>query len=151
MTLLDLRSRYFEILAKVLSFRAALRQQALLWSLMVKRLSMMTSMDRTDFSGLSLVLTNFNSMHYNDVIMGTIESQITSFAIVYSTVYSDADQRKHQSSASLLFCAGNSPHKWLVTRKMFPFDDVIMVGWRNDPVRCEVFDNVNHERAYKET
>ena len=71
-------------------------------------------------------------MHYNDVIMGTIASQITSLTIVYSTVYSDADQRKHQSSASLAFVRGihrgpvNSPHKWPVTRKMFPFDDVIM-------------------------
>ena len=39
--------------------------------------------------------------HYDDVIMGTIASQITSLTIVYSTVYSGADQRKHQSSASL--------------------------------------------------
>ena len=44
--------------------------------------------------------------HYNDVIMSTIASQITSFAIVYSTVYSGADQRKHQSSASLAFVRG---------------------------------------------
>ena len=64
--------------------------------------------------------------------MGTMTSQITSFTIVYSTVYSDADQRKHQSSASLAFARGihrgpvNSPHKCPVTRKMFPFDDVIM-------------------------
>ena len=71
--------------------------------------------------------------HYGDVIMGEIASQITSLAIVYSTVYSDADQRKHQSSASLAFVRGihrgpvNSPHKWpVITRKMFPFDDVIM-------------------------
>ena len=42
-------------------------------------------------------------MHYNDVIMGSIASQITSLAIVYSVVYSGADQRKHQSSASLAF------------------------------------------------
>ena len=33
--------------------------------------------------------------------MGAIASQITSFTTVYSIVYSDADQRKHQSSASL--------------------------------------------------
>ena len=44
--------------------------------------------------------------HYGDVIMGTITSQITSLTIVYSTVYSDADQRKHQSSASLAFVRG---------------------------------------------
>ena len=73
--------------------------------------------------------------HYNDVIMSTIASQMTSLTIVYSTVYSDADQRKHQSSASLAFVRGihrgpvNSPHKWPVTRKMFPFDDVIMNVW----------------------
>ena len=60
-------------------------------------------------------------------------SQITSLTIVYSTVYSGADQRKHQSPASLAFVPVihrwpvNSPHKWPVTRKMFPFDDVIML------------------------
>ena len=70
--------------------------------------------------------------HYDDVIMCAMASQITNFTIVYSTVYSDADQRKHQSSASLAFVRGihrgpvNSPHKWPVTRKMFPFYDVIM-------------------------
>ena len=70
--------------------------------------------------------------HYGAVIMGAIASQITSLTIVYSTVYSDADQRKHQNSASLAFVWGihrgpvNSPHKWPVTRKMLPFDDVIM-------------------------
>ena len=52
---------------------------------------------------------------------------------VYSTVYSGMDERKHQSSASLAFVQGihwwpvNSPHKWPVKRKMFPFDDVIMI------------------------
>ena len=70
--------------------------------------------------------------HYNDVIMSAVASQITSLTIVYSTVYSGVDQRKHQSSASLAFVRGNhrrpvnSPHKWPVTRKMFPSDDVIM-------------------------
>ena len=59
-------------------------------------------------------------------------SQITSLTIVFSTVYSDADQRKHQSSSSLAYVRGihpelvNSPHKWPVTQKMFPFHDVIM-------------------------
>ena len=43
------------------------------------------------------------SVHYSDVIMGTIASQITSLTIVYSTIYSDADQRRHLS------CAENSP------------------------------------------
>ena len=76
-----------------------------------------------------------NGFHCSDVKMGTIGSQITSLTIVYSTVYSDADQRKHQSSSSLAFVRGihrrpvNSPHKWPGMRKMFPFDDVIML-WR---------------------
>ena len=35
--------------------------------------------------------------------MGAIAFQITNPTIVYSIVYSDADQRKHQSSASLAF------------------------------------------------
>ena len=82
------------------------------------------------------------SWHYSDVIMGTIASQITSLTIVYSNVYSDADQRKHQSSASLAFVRGihrepvNSPHKWPVTRKMFPFDDVIMGTFEKSSKYC---------------
>ena len=65
--------------------------------------------------------------------MSAMASQITSLTIVYSTVFWGADQRKHQSSESLAFVQGihwgpvNSPHKWPVKRKMFPFDDVIMI------------------------
>ena len=65
--------------------------------------------------------------------MGTMAYQITSLTIVYSTVYSSADQRKHQSPAALVFVRGihrepvNSPHKWPVTQKMSPFDVVIML------------------------
>ena len=64
--------------------------------------------------------------------MGGIASQITSLTIVYTILYSGSDLRKHQSSASLAFVQGihrglvNSPHKWPVRQKMFPFDDVIM-------------------------
>ena len=70
--------------------------------------------------------------HYSDVIIRAMASRITSLTIVYSTVHSGADQRKHQSSASLAFVRWihwwpvNSPHKWPVTQKMFPFDDVII-------------------------
>ena len=73
--------------------------------------------------------------HYNDVIMGAIASQITGLASVYSAVKLGADQRKHQSSASLAFVRGihrrpvNSPRKGPVTRKKFPFDDVIMFAF----------------------
>ena len=73
--------------------------------------------------------------------MRTMESEITILTIIYSTVYSGADQRKYQSSASLAFVRGihrspvNSPHKGPVTRKMFPSDDVIvrMIVWSMKP------------------
>ena len=48
----------------------------------------------------------FCTTHYNDVIMGTIASQITSLTIVYSTVYSRRRSKEHQSSASLTFVRG---------------------------------------------
>ena len=65
--------------------------------------------------------------------MSAITSHITSPTFVYSTVYSDTDERKHQSSASLAFVPRNhrwqvnSPDKGPVTRKMFPFDDDIKI------------------------
>ena len=73
-------------------------------------------------------------MHYSDVIMVPMASQITSLTIINPIVYSGADQRKHQSSASLAFVREihrwqvNFPQKWPVTRKMFPFDDVTMAS-----------------------
>ena len=76
------------------------------------------------------------STHCNDVIMSAMASQITSLTIVYLAIYSDTDQRKHQSSASLAFVRWihrwpmNSPHKGPVTRKMFPFDDAIVLSRR---------------------
>ena len=52
--------------------------------------------------------------HYGDVIMSTIASQITSLTIVYSAIYSDADQRKHQSSSSLAFVRGEfTGDRWI--------------------------------------
>ena len=70
--------------------------------------------------------------HYGDIIMGATASPITSLTIVCPNVYSGADQRIHQSYVSLSFVRGihrspvNTPHKGPVTRKMFPFGDVIM-------------------------
>ena len=72
--------------------------------------------------------------------MGAIASQITSLTIVYSTVYPDENQGKHQSSASLAFVRGihrwpvNSPHKGPVMRKMLSFDDVIMNAYWQEQV-----------------
>ena len=70
--------------------------------------------------------------HYNDVIMDTIASQIISLTIVYSTVYSVQIKENTKAPRHWAFVRTihrgpvNSPHKWLVTRKMFPFEDVIM-------------------------
>ena len=69
--------------------------------------------------------------HYNDVITSAMASQITGVSLVCPTVCSGTDQIKHQSSTSLAFVMGihlwptDSHHKRPVTRKMFPFDDVI--------------------------
>ena len=85
--------------------------------------------------------------HYDDVTVSGMASQITRFTIVYSTVYPGADQRKHQSPASLAFVRGihrgpvNSRHKWPVTWKLFPFDDIIM--------ECRMFNLDNTRRHYK--
>ena len=62
--------------------------------------------------------------------------------IVCSAVCSGGDKGKHQSSASLAFVRGihrssvDSPHKGPVTRKMYPFDDVIVILEKKSP-----FDN----------
>ena len=67
-------------------------------------------------------------LHYNDVIM----SAMTSLTIVYSTVYSGIDKKNTSKLRVIGLCEGNSPvtgefpTKGPVTRKMFPFDDVIM-------------------------
>ena len=55
--------------------------------------------------------------HYDDVIMTTLASQITSLAVVYSIVYSGVDQRKHQSSASLAFVWGSHRDRWIPRTK----------------------------------
>ena len=73
------------------------------------------------------------NLHYSDVIMSVMASQIACILIVCSAVCSGEDQRKHQSSTSVTFVRGihmwpvNSPHKGPVTRKILPSDDVIML------------------------
>ena len=69
------------------------------------------------------------AMHYTDVITGAMASQITSLTIVYSTVYSGADQRKHQSSASL--CTGNSPGIGEFPAQMASNAEHVSIWWRH--------------------
>ena len=72
------------------------------------------------------------SLHYNDVIMSAMASQITSLAIVYPTIYTGADKKKTSKLRVTGLSAGNSPvtgkfpAQWPATLKIFPFDDVIM-------------------------
>ena len=109
------------------------------WKLRTIHFEKLASRIKTSF-GSSEGITNMHILpvvlcftpHNCDAIMATMASQITSLAIVNSTVHSSADQRKHQGSTSLAFVRGihrwpvNSLHKGPVTRKMFPFDYVIM-------------------------
>ena len=69
--------------------------------------------------------------HYSEAIMGAMASQFTVVSIVYSTVSSGVGHRKHHSSASLALCGEFTNGRWIplklpATRKMFPFDDVIL-------------------------
>ena len=75
--------------------------------------------------GWQALAMTWKTFHYSDVIMSAMTSQIIGVSIVYPTVCSGADQRKHQSSASLAY----SQHKGPVTRKRFPFDDFLMFMW----------------------
>ena len=56
--------------------------------------------------------------------MGTMASQITSLTIVYSVVYSGADQRKHESSASLAFV-------WGIPAQMTSNAEDVSIWWRH--------------------
>ena len=74
---------------------------------------------------LSVVLKT----HYCDVIMGAVASQINSFTIVYSTVYSDVDQRKHQGPTSPAFCAGYSPGTGQIPAQMASNAENVSIWW----------------------
>ena len=75
--------------------------------------------------------------HYGDVIMTTIASQITSLTVVYSIVYSDADQRKHQSSASLAFVWGIHRDRWIPAQRV-SYAENVSIWWRHHGL-CTVF------------
>ena len=87
-------------------------------------------------SGINLTWHECYGLHYGDVMMSAMASKITSVSIVYSTVCSGADQRIHESPASLALVRGihrwpvnppPPPHKGPVTRKMVPCDCVNMI------------------------
>ena len=83
------------------------------------------------------IVTCFDDIHRRSVliivivIMGTIASQIASLSIVYSTVYSDADQRKHQSYASLAFVRGILPGTGEFPAQMASNAENVSIWWRH--------------------
>ena len=110
---------------------------------------MKSSMSHCHIGAKKLPESTLTQFHYSDVIMSAMASQITSVPIVYSTVCSGADKRTHRSPASLAFVRGihrwpvNSTHKGPVTRKMFPFNDIIMLlivrQWLNQEIHKKKF------------
>ena len=79
--------------------------------------------DKACFRSLHFTGQN-EGYHHSDVRLSAMTSQITGAWIVCTTVCSDAYKEYiYQSSTAPV----DSPLKGPVTRKMFPFDDVIMV------------------------
>ena len=77
----------------------------------------------------------YHNLHYNDAIMDSMTSQITSLTIVYSVVYSGADQRKHQSSASLAFVWGIHRDRW-IPPQMASNTENVSIWWRHHDHTC---------------
>ena len=70
-------------------------------------------------------------LHYSDVIMATMASHLTSLTIVYSTIYSGADQRKHLKLRVTGLCAGNSPVTGEFPAQMASNAENVSILWRH--------------------
>ena len=84
--------------------------------------------------GLKLIHVNKRGhidLHYSDVIMGAMASQITSITIVYSAVYSGADQTYHQKLRVTGLCAGNSPVAGEFPAQMACNAESVFIWWRH--------------------
>ena len=77
-----------------------------------------------------IITSHWMLLHYNDVIMSAMASQITSLTIVYSTVYSDADQGKHQHPRQWPLCreSGEFPAQMSSNAKS------VSISWRHHVV-----------------
>ena len=93
--------------------------------------------------------------HYAAVIMTKMASQITSLTVVYSTVYSEADQIKHQSSASLAFVWGIHRDRWIprtkgqLRGKCFHLMTSSCNTTQQNTLKCEAFVSIRivHDRT----
>ena len=84
----------------------------------------------------SLLNARSHCTHYNDVIMTTVASQITSLTVVCSIFYSDADQRKHQSATGL--CVGKSPETGEFPAQRASNVENASIWWRHHVVGCRL-------------
>ena len=81
--------------------------------------------------------SSFPTVHYNDVIMSAMASQTTSLTIVYSTIYSGADQRKHQIPRHWPLCWEFTGDQWIprtngqLRRKCFHW--MTSSWWKSQP------------------
>ena len=96
--------------------------------------ALLTLCDGNPFQCHNIIISmcSTKSLHYTDFIISLMASQITSLTIVYPTVYSRTDQRKHQSSVSLAYVREFTWDQWIPRTKgskaeNFPFDNVIML------------------------
>ena len=82
------------------------------------------------------IFVSHHYFHYDDVIMGGIASQITSLTFVYSTVYSDADRSKHQSSTTLAFVWGihRGPGTGEFSAQMASNAENVSIWWRHHAI-----------------
>ena len=78
----------------------------------------------TGFDGI-IWLSPLHFYHYSEVIMGVMAAQIISPTIVYSTVYSGANQRRQQCSASLALVTGEFPAQIAID------PENVSIGWRH--------------------
>ena len=103
-----------ELLWQTLAYAYLTQNRPSLWLVSVRHFNKLSAPSQyfsvRNQTRISHNVPYFIGSHNNDVIMSTMASHITSLTIVYSTVYSGADQRKHQSSASLTFLRGI--HRW---------------------------------------
>ena len=70
-------------------------------------------------------------LHYNDVIMSAMASQLTSLRIIYPIVYSGADQIKHQKLCVTGLCDGNSPFTGEFPARRANNAEKVSIWWRH--------------------
>ena len=98
------------------------------------------------------LVNGWATIHYNDVIMGAIASQINSLTTVYSIVYSGADKKKTSRLRVAGLCAGKSPGTGEFPAQMASYAENVSIWWRHhvsvypspEPVlTCFQIDNQN--------